>query len=201
MHAARGEAQQDVAGGDVGPGQAPGPLDRADREAREIVVARPVVVRHLGALAADQRAARLAATLGNPRDHLARLLRLELGGGEIVQEEQRLGALDDEVVDAHRDQVDAGDAMPAALRQKLQLGADAVGRGDQDRIAKTGLPQVEQAAETADLGVGTRPRRAAGERRDGTHQGLAGVDVHPRLAIPAGGGRLQRLLCHEAGLG
>ena len=201
VDAAGGEAEEDVAGGDVGPRQAPGPLDSTDRKAREVVVARLVVARHLGALAADQRAARLAAALGDPRDHLGSLLRHEPRGGVVVEEEQRLGALDDEIVDAHGDQVDAGDTMPPALRQKLELGADAVGRGDQDRVAKAGLLQIEQAAEAADLGAGARPRGAAGERRDGAHQSLAGVDVHPRLAISDSVGRLQRLLCHEAGLG
>jgi hypothetical protein len=68
-------------------------------------------------------------------------------------------------------------------------------------VAKAGLLQIEQAAEAADLAVGARPRGAAGERRDGAHQSLAGVDVDPRLAIPASVGRLQRLLCHEVGLG
>jgi hypothetical protein len=33
-------------------------------------------------------------------------IRVELAGGEIVEEEQRLGALHDQIVDAHRDQID-----------------------------------------------------------------------------------------------
>jgi hypothetical protein len=38
---------------------------------------------------------------------------VEAAGGEVVEEEQRLGALADEVVDAHRHEVDA-EAVEAA---------------------------------------------------------------------------------------
>ena len=61
---------------------------------------------------------------------------VELAGGEIVEEEQRLGALHDEVVDAHRDEVDADRVVHAGLDGDLELGADAVGGRDQDRILK-----------------------------------------------------------------
>jgi len=91
--------------------------------------------------------------------------------------------------------------MAAALGQQLQLGADAVGRGDQDRIAKAGLRQVKQAAEAADLTQCPGARGAPRQGTDRRHQGLARVDVHPRLAIPGHLGRLQGLLCHEVGLG
>ena len=43
-------------------------LDGADREAGEVVVAAVVHARHLGRLAADQRAAGLAAALGDAGD-------------------------------------------------------------------------------------------------------------------------------------
>ena len=84
------------------------PLDRADREAGEVVVAVPVVLRHLGGLAPDQRAAGLPAALDDALDQRLRGRRLELARGEIVEEEQRLGAVHQEIVDAHGDQVDAG---------------------------------------------------------------------------------------------
>jgi hypothetical protein len=77
-------------------------------EAGEVIVASAVHARHLGGLAADQRAAGDAAALGDARRRRpTRRLALQLAGREIVEEEQRLGALHDEVVDAHRDQIDA----------------------------------------------------------------------------------------------
>ena len=81
---------------------------------------------------------------------------VELAGGEIVEEEQRLGALHDEVVDAHRDEVDADRVVDAGLDRDLHLGADAVVGGDQDRVREAGGLEVEQAAEAADLRVGAR---------------------------------------------
>ena len=91
--------------------------------------------------------------------------------------------------------------MPAALRQQLQLGADAVGGGDQERLLEARLAQVEQAAEAAELGGGARPGGRAGERPDRLDQGLAGLDVDPGLPIAIRVERLQRLLCHGRGLG
>ena len=43
--------------------------------------------------------------------------------------------------------------MHAGLDRDLDLGANAVGGGHQDRIGKTGPLEVEQAAKAADLGV------------------------------------------------
>ena len=60
---------------------------------------------------------------------------VELAAGEVVEEEQRLGALHQDVVDAHRDQVDADGVVPVEREGELELGADAVGAGDQDRLA------------------------------------------------------------------
>ena len=79
---------------------------------------------------------------------------VELAGGEIVEEEQRLGALDDEVVDAHRDQVDADAVMLAGVDGQLELGADAVVGGDEQRVVIARGLEVEEAAEAAQFGVG-----------------------------------------------
>ena len=48
------------------------------------------------------------------------------------------------------------------LDRDLDLGADAVVGGDQDRIGEAGALEIEQAAEAADLGVGAAaaPSRA-----------------------------------------
>ena len=73
--------------------------------------------------------------LGDAGEHLARGADIEPAGREVVEEEQRLGALHDEVVDAHRDEVDADRLVPAGGDRDLELGADPVGGRDQDRIA------------------------------------------------------------------
>ena len=134
MHAGRGQAEQHVALGDAAR-QLAAALHRPDREAREVEVARRIHARHLGGLAADQRRAGLGAAGGDAFDDAGRGRDLELAGGEVVEEEQRLGALADQVVDAHRHQVDADGVEPAGVDREPELGADAVGRGDEDRVA------------------------------------------------------------------
>ena len=86
---------------------------------------------------------------------------VELAGGEIVEEEQRLGALREQVVDAHGDEVDADGVVPAGLDGDLELGADAVGGGDEDRVREAGRLEIEQRAEAAEVGVRARPRASS----------------------------------------
>ncbi len=116
---------------------------------------------HLGGLAADERRAGEPAALGDAGDDGGAGGRIEPAGGEIVEEEQRLGALDDQVVDAHRDEVDADGVENAGVDGDLELGADAVGRGDQQRVAVAGGLEVEEAAEAAELADRRRARRVA----------------------------------------
>ena len=61
MQPARGQAEHDVAFGDRAAVERLAALDRADREAGEIVIARGIHAGHLRRLAADQRAADFSA--------------------------------------------------------------------------------------------------------------------------------------------
>ena len=167
-------------------------------EAGQVVLARRVHVRHLGGLAADQGAAGLLAAAGDAADHRDRGVHVELAGGEVVQEEQRLGALDQDVVDAHGDQVDADGVVAAQLLGQLELGADAVGAGDQHRLAVL-AGQVEQGAEPAQAAHHLRAEAAPHQRLDPLHDLVAGVDVHARVAVGQGSGR--RSLAHVRACG
>src|SRR5690606_32921089 len=102
--------------------------------------------RHFGGFAADQRATGNPAALGNAVDDGGALLDVELAGGKIVEEEQGLGALYDDVVDAHRHQVLPDSAVIAGVDGNLELGADAVIGGNQHRIGEAGGPEIKQAA-------------------------------------------------------
>ncbi len=90
----------------------------------------------LGHLTADQGAAGLAAALGDAGDQLLDVVRVELADGDVVEEEQGLGALAHQVVDAHGDQVDADGVEPADGLGDQGLGADAVGGRHQHRLAE-----------------------------------------------------------------
>ena len=105
MRAGRGQTQDRIAGRDGGAVDDLGLLHHADREAGQIVFAVRIHAWHFGGLAADQRAAGQFATLGDAFDHLGRDVDVELAAGEVVEEEQRLGPLHQDVVDAHGDQV------------------------------------------------------------------------------------------------
>ena len=87
MHAGGGKPQHGVAGLDIAARQQGAALDRADREAREIVVAVPVKPRHFGGLAADQGAAGLAAAGRDAGHHDGADFWLKLAAGEIVEKE------------------------------------------------------------------------------------------------------------------
>ena len=68
------------------------PRDHAHAEAGQVVIARGVEVRQDGRLAAEQGALRLEAAGGNALDKLLQQVRIVLGHGHVVEEEQRLGA-------------------------------------------------------------------------------------------------------------
>ena len=82
-------------------------LDDADREADQVELARLHEVGVLGHLAAEQRAPGLPAAVRDAADDLVDRLGHELADRDVVEEEERLGALHRDVVDRHRDEVDA----------------------------------------------------------------------------------------------
>jgi hypothetical protein len=185
MRAARGKPQQRVARHDGLAVDDALLFHHADAEARQVVLALRVHARHFRGLAADQRAAGLLAAFGDAADHLRRHAPVELAAGEIVEEKQRLGALHENVVHAHRHQVDADGVVAAEHEGELELGAHAIGAGNQD-----GLPVLlrdrAQRAETPEPGQHLGAHRALGERLDGFDQRVAGVDVHAGVTVREG---------------
>ena len=73
--------------------------------------------------------------------------------------------------------------MLAGLDRQLELGPDAVIGRDQQRVLIARGLQVEEAAESAKLGIGAGPRGRFGERRNGLHQRIAGGDRHAGIGI------------------
>jgi hypothetical protein len=100
-----------------------------------------------------------------PFDHGGRGIHVEPAAGEVIEEEQRFGALHQDVIDAHRHQVLADGVVAVPLEGQLELGADAVGAGHQHRLAEL-LRDLEQRAETADAGQHFLAHGALGEGLD-----------------------------------
>ena len=69
VQARRRQPDHDVAGGEVARAAGSRALDDADAEPGEVVVAAVIEAGQLGGLAADERAAGLAAALGDAGDH------------------------------------------------------------------------------------------------------------------------------------
>jgi hypothetical protein len=146
-------------------------------------VTRGVHARHFGRLAADECAAGLAAAFGDARNDLGRHPRLQLPGGEIIQEEERLRALGQDIVNAHRYEIDANGIVTTGGEGQHQLGADAIRSRDEHRILEARRLQIEQAAESAQRSIGAGAARRGRHRLDRLDQRFACVDVHTGVAI------------------
>ncbi|MCY1215461.1 hypothetical protein D9M72_273080 [compost metagenome] len=191
VRAAGRQAQHHVAGLDRLAGDDGGLFDRAHREAGQVVLAVGIHARHFGGFAADQRAARQFAALGDAAHHRRRRIHRKLAAAEIIQEEQRFRALHQDVVDAHGDQVDPHGVVAVPVERQAQLGAHAVGARDQHGFLER-LRHFEQAAEAADTGQHAGAHGAGRKRFDTVDQGVACVDVDTGIAVGQGGGRLIR---------
>ena len=130
-----------------------------DRETGEVVLAGDECLGMLGGFAADQRATRLLAACGDALDDGARDLDVEAFANEIVEKEQRLGTLHQDVVDAHRHQVDADGVVLVQRESQLELGADAIGARHQHRLAEA-FGQFDERAEATDPRQHLRTQRA-----------------------------------------
>ena len=163
-------------------------FDDADAAARQVERVLGHQVGVLRGLAADESAARVTAAGRDGPDQLRHRLRDDVADRDVVDERERLRPAADDVVRAHRDEVDADRVVALERRRDRRLGPDPVGRGDEHRLAVAGRDGEgpAEAAETAhDL-------RAAGRLHVRPHQldrPVAGRDVHPGGAVrvaPAG---------------
>lgn len=89
----------------------------------------------------------------------------------------------DEVVGAHGDEIDPDRAVPAGFGRDRELGAHAVGGGDEDRVQVTRRPEVEQTAETADAPFRSRPSRALRQRPNALDDLRADIDVDASVPV------------------
>jgi len=185
VRAARGEADDDVAGGDGAAVDRLGFLDNADGESGEIIFAWGERARMLSRFAADQRASGDLAAARDAFDHFGGHVDLEPLAHVIIEEEKRLRALNQNIVDAHCHQVDADRVVLAEREGQFKLGANAIGSGDQDRLAKA-LGQLDQCAKAADACQHFGSQRSLGVGLDVLHQPVTGVDVDAGLEIRQG---------------
>src|SRR5271165_6571041 len=166
MYPGGGQSEHRVAGLETGTRQKRPPLGGPDCETRKIKVTRRVETRHFGRFTADQRAAGLGAPIGYSFDDDRRDVLVERPGSEVIQEKERLSALDDDIVYAHRNKIDSNRIVYAAFDRDLDLGADAIVGCDENRVGKTSGPEIEEAPESAQFGVGAGATGRPGQRLD-----------------------------------
>ena len=152
-------------------------------EARQVVVLLGHHAGMLGRLPADEGAAGLDAALRHAGHDLGDLLGEVLPAGDVVQEEQGLGAAAHHVVDAHGHGVDADGVVLIQQHGDFQLGAHAVGAGDQHRLLHAGKVRGEQAAKPADAGDHPGDHRALDVLFHQFHGLVPRGDVHARGLI------------------
>jgi hypothetical protein len=177
VQAGRRHSNQHVAGLDPVRAQYVVGLDDADAGGRDVVV----VGRHqagvLGGLPAQQRATGHHAPVGDASHQFRDPLGHRAPHGDVVLQKQRFGAADHEVVDHHRDEVDADGVVLVHRLGDRELGANAIGRGRQHRFPIAA--QCEQPGEStqpaADLGSGG----LVGQRFQEFDGAVAGFDVDP----------------------
>ncbi len=173
----RRQADEHVSGLDPLSGDEPIALDHADGEADQVELVRHHGAGMLGHLAPDQGAPSLKASGGHPLDERDHLIVVEAADGDVVEHEQRLGPLAHEVVDAHRDQVDADGVIAAHRPGHHRLGADPVGGGHQHGMAVAGGLEREQPTESPDVADHLAAKRGSNLGANALHGPLPGGDV------------------------
>src|SRR5574337_1403052 len=182
MRAGGGEADQDVTRLDRAAINDFAFFHYAHGKTGEVVIFTGVHARQFGGFAADQRATGEFAAARDAFDHGFRGVYLQLAAGVVIQEKQRLGPRDHDVVDAHGHEVDADGVVAPALDGELEFGADAVGAGDQHRVLVAG-GAFHQRADAADAAQHFRPAGAYRGRCDALHQRVARVNIHTGVAV------------------
>ncbi|MEI9931949.1 MAG: hypothetical protein WDM89_15780 [Rhizomicrobium sp.] len=158
-------------------------LDRADGETCKIEIALGIEPRHLRGLAADQRTAAFLARVRDAFDHDRGRIDVEFPGRVIVEEEERFRALHHDVIHAHRDKILADAMKQPRFDGDLELGADAVGRSNDNGILEACGLQIEQAAEAAEICVRTGTSRCFRGRPDPGHKFLARINIDAGVFI------------------
>ena len=174
--AGRRQADEDVARRDFAAVDEVGFFDDADGKAGDVVFARLVEAGHFCGFAADERRARLRAAVGDAFDDVGGDFGFEFAAGEVVEEVLRRGAVAEDVVDAHGDGINADGVVFAEGKGDFQLGADAVGAGDEDGVLVAA--QVVKGAKGANLSEN------------------AGIVGRARVALDALNGIIARFFVH-----
>ena len=180
-------------------------LDHADDKARKIIFSGRIKSRHLGGFAANQRASGFTAGAAHALNKLVDNRRVKFPHRKVIEEKKRRGALDENVVDAMIDEVAADGGVHAHCHGDFQLGADAIGARNENRLFPLLVVEREERAETADTAEDAAGESAVGVMPDALLHFVGDSDVHSGVGVFHRGGfafvfiraqvRVRRALC------
>ena len=176
------QTQEDVPGLHLVPGDHLAPFHHAYAEAGDVVFVLGIEPGHFSGFPADQGTAAFLAGIGHPFDDVGDFLGFHLGGGDVIQEEQRFRPLDQDIIDAHGHGVLADGVVTVHHKGDLQLGAHTVGTGNQHRILVF-VPQGKQAPEAPQVPDDFRTVGGPDAVLHQFHGFVAGVDIHPCICV------------------
>ena len=183
VHAAGGDAYQDVSYFHFRPVNEFGFLNDTGGIPRDIVFPILVHARHFGRFTAHEGAARLAASFRHAGDDGLHLGRDVVTEGYIVQEDKGFSALCEHIVHAHRHGVDADGIVLVHREGDLELGAHTVGAAHEDRLLDAQGREVEHAAEGADVPHRPDPARGCHMLFDPADHFIPRFEVHARFFV------------------
>ena len=116
-------------------------------------------------------------------DDVGRDVDIQTPAGEIVKEEQRLGSLHDDIIDAHRNEIDTDRIVAIQLPREDEFGADAVRTRHENRFAVAIPRQGEQAAESAKTGHDFGAASSLDQRLDAIDERITGIDIDAGIFV------------------
>ena len=147
----------------------------ADDKTDQVVVPSGVYTGHLGRLAADKGTADPLTGFSQPLDNRLYLIRQKPAHGDVIEEEEGLGAAGEDVVDAVIDQVGADGVIPVQGIGYFKLGANPVGAGNQHRLLES--LQLEKPAEQPGPGQDLGAQGAPGMLCNKLLEPVGGIDA------------------------
>ena len=158
-------------------------FNHANDRAAHVVFALRVKTGHLRRLAAEKGAVVFRTGTREALDDFGEHVRLQFAGAQVIEEKQRLGPEDGDVVDAMVHEVGADGVVFVHGEGNLELGADTIHGRNEHGLAVTFDVESEEAAEAADLAEDFRPVGGGEQLRQGCLDLVPQIDIHTRPSV------------------
>ena len=189
----RGDPHQTVPGADTLPFNNVLPVHDPHGKTRDVVDTVAIETGHLRGFPAQEGHPRFPAAPDHSPDQQGRHIGVQLAAGQVVQKEQGPGPVAEYVIGAHGYAVNSHGVVLFHPKGHVELGAHAVGPGNEYRLFHAGpgwtgfphfsAPQAEHPREAPDAVQNLRPGKRRGKFPVLFHRPVPFLDVHPRLFV------------------